>query len=189
MEKYNLTVESISAEVIEVLVNLARNVIGTNVGEVILREMKVENKNDGREIVYKFAESIEDVLGKNGAFATLKQVGRDLAQKLMDENPSTEWKWLFNNALREFGFAELIEETGTEAFICNCVFYDILQEKGLEPTEHPVCWTGWGFIEGFMKEFEGIQRIKWSGRDVSAKRCKFDFITNNEDLLIESFAK
>ncbi len=37
-------------------------------------------------------------------------------------------------------------------------------------------------VIGFMKVFEGVQRIKWTGRDIEAKRCKFDFIKNNEDI-------
>lgn len=178
----DVKIKQISKEVIEVLVSLARGVIGFNVGAVILREMKIVNANDGKEIVYKFAGSIEDVLGKNGAFATLKQVGRDLANKLMYENPENEWSSLFYNALREFGFADMIRQEENRAFICSCVFYDMLQENNLEPTEHPVCWVGWGFIEGFMKEFEGVQRIKWAARDVENNRCQFDFIRNNEDL-------
>jgi len=177
-----LSINTITEEVVNVLVNLARGVIGFNVGNVILRELNIENENDGREIVYKFAGSMEDTLGRNGAFATLRQVGRDLAQKLMDENPKDEWKTLFVDGLRQFGFAQMIEEESDHAFICNCVFYDILQQNNLEPTQHPVCWTGWGFIEGFIKEFEGVQRIKWSSRDIENRRCKFDFIRNNEDI-------
>lgn len=182
-------IANISEEVIGVLVDLARGVIGMNVGSVILREMKIENEKDGREIVYKFAASIENTLGKNGAFATLKQVGRDLAEKLMAENEENEWEGLFHNALREFGFAQMVKKEEGAAFICNCVFYDILKADGLAPTEHPVCWTGWGFIEGFMKVFEGVQRIKWTGRDIEAKRCKFDFIRNNEDISFASIKK
>lgn len=181
-EEEIVSVKQITEEVIEVLVALARGVIGFNVGTVVLRELKIENQNDGREIVYKFAGSLEATLGKNGAFATLRQVGRDLAEKVMDENPESEWENLFHNALREFGFAEQIKQEKDSAFICNCVFYDMLEADGLKPIEHPVCWTGWGFIEGFMKVFEGVQRIKWTGRDIEAKRCKFDFIKNNEDI-------
>ncbi|MGB1019250.1 MAG: hypothetical protein ACPGVH_09260 [Chitinophagales bacterium] len=177
-----INVNQISEEVIEVLVGLARGVIGFNVGSVVLRELKVENENDGREIVYNFAGSLETTLGRNGAFATLRQVGRDLAEKLMDDNHEAEWESLFHNALREFGFAQQIKQEKDSAFICNCVFYDVLKADGLGPIEHPVCWTGWGFIEGFMKVFEGVQRIKWTGRDIEAKRCKFDFIKNNEDI-------
>ena len=180
--KETLTIKSISKEVIEVLVNLARRVIGYNLGSVVLRELQIENTDDGREIVYKFASSLEDTLGKMGAFATLKQVGRDLSLKLMNESLEQEWEQLFKNALREFGFAEMIDKTNNSAYICNCVFYDVLQKDGLEPTEHPVCWVGWGFIEGFMKEFEGVQRIKWASRDIENQRCKFDFIRNNEDI-------
>ena len=182
MNEQNLKIESISKEIIDILVNLARGVIGFNVGNVILRELLIENKYDGREIVYKFASSMEDTLGKNGAFATLRQVGRDLSLKLMNENHESEWRDLFNNALRQFGFAQMIKQEGDKAFICNCVFYDVLQENNLEPTQHPVCWVGWGFIEGFMKEFEGIQRIKWTSRDFENNRCQFDFIRNNEDI-------
>ncbi len=182
MEEEVQTVKQISKEVIDVLVGLAKGVVGTNVGAVILREMEIENDSDGREIVYKFAESIEGTLGKNGAYATLKQVGRDLAVKLMNDSPEDQWEGLFHNALREFGFAQKIVQEKDTAYICSCVFYDVLKADGLGPIQHPVCWTGWGFIEGFMKKFEGVQRIRWTGRDVEAKRCKFDFIRNNEDL-------
>ena len=100
----------------------------------------------------------------------------------MDENPREMWKSLFHNAINEFGFAEMIKKEQNCAYICSCVFYDRLQKDGFEPTEHPVCWVGWGLIEGFMKEFEGIQRIRWTRRDIENNRCQFDFIRNNEDL-------
>ena len=175
-ENENLKIKEISQDVIEVLVGLTRGVIGYSIGTVMLRELNLEENPNGREILYRFAGTIEDTLGKNGAFATLRQVGRDLAQKLMDENPEEEWKGLFNNALREFGFAQEIKDTENEAFICSCVFYDMLQENNKAPTEHPICWTSWGFIEGFMRVFKDVKRIQWAGRDIEAKRCKFDFI-------------
>lgn len=177
-----MTIKDITEEVIEVLVSLARGVIGHNLGSVVLRELDITNKNDGKEIVFKFAGSLEINLGKHGAYATLRQVGRDLAKKIMAENSEDKWNFLFLNALNEFGFANEVVKNDTSAFICNCVFYDVLQLEGLEPTEHPVCWIGWGFIEGFMKEFENIQRIKWTYRDIENRRCKFDFIYNDEDL-------
>lgn len=182
VNKEVVTINQITKDVIEVLVALARGVIGFNVGTVLLRELKIENPEDGREIVYKFAGTIEETLGKNGAFATLKQVGRDLAKKIMAENPESEWDNLFQNGLREFGFAREIKKEKDKAFICSCVFYEVLQQDGLQPTQHPVCWTGWGFIEGFMKVFEGVQRVKWHSRDVENNRCQFDFIYNNSDM-------
>ena len=46
--------------------------------------------------------------------------------------------------------------------------------------EHSVCWTGWGFIEGFMREIEGIKAIEWSSRDYENNRCQFNYITKNQ---------
>lgn len=186
IEKENNPIDIISTEIISILVNLAKGVIGNNVGGVILREMEINDFTNAKEIIYKFSSTVENIIGKNGAFATLRQIGRDLATKILEENPKHEWSLLFNNAMNEFGFANMIKHRDGSTFMCNCVFYNVLQKEGLEPTEHPVCWAGWGFVEGFMKEFENIQRIIWVGRDNDAKICKFDFIRNNEDLTIDS---
>lgn len=182
MQNTKVDFKAISKEVIQLLVNLTRGVIGYNIGSVLLRELDIKDITNGKEIVYKFSQSLEDTLGKGGAHATLKQVGRELAETLMSESPNSEWDKLFKTALNDFGYAQIIEKNTDSAYICNCVFYDILQVNNLEPTEHPVCWTGWGFIEGFMKVMEGVQRIKWVERDILNNRCKFDFIWNNEDL-------
>ncbi|MFT4644747.1 MAG: putative hydrocarbon binding protein [Planctomycetota bacterium] len=58
-------------------------------------------------------------------------------------------------ALNDFGFAQEIIKEENQAFICNCVFYDILQSKALKPIPHSVCWADGGFIEGFMRELKG----------------------------------
>jgi len=39
-----------------------------------------------------------------------------------------------------------------------------------------VCWVGWGFIEGFVREMKGIKGIKWESRDIEAEKCKFIFL-------------
>jgi hypothetical protein len=41
-------------------------------------------------------------------------------------------------ALNDFGFAQEIIKEENQAFICNCVFYDILQSKALKPIPHSV---------------------------------------------------
>ena len=63
-----------------------------------------------------------------------------------------------------------------KSFICNCVFYSVLQRNNLEPIEHSVCWTGWGFIEGFMREIKDIKAIKWVSRDIENNGCQFDYV-------------
>jgi hypothetical protein len=54
----------------------------------------------------------------------------------------------------------------------------VLQRNNLEPIQHSVCWTGWGFIEGFMRVIKDIKGIQWKKRDVENNRCEFDYIPN-----------
>lgn len=166
----------ITQEVITVLVDLMRNVIGTNAVDIILKKIEVEEEAKGRFIVFAFAESSTNLLGKKGAFATLRQVGRELAKVMMQKHQRDEWEMVLETALNDFGFAQKIEADMQNAFICNCVFYDILKSKSLNPIEHSVCWAGWGFIEGFMRELKQIRGIQWMNRDIENKRCQFDYI-------------
>lgn len=176
----NEKVNEVSEEILDILIDLTRIVLGDSNHQLLLNDLQGEENKDGKQFVYKFATSLEKILGKNDAFATLRKVGISFAQKLMEIFPKEEWNDLFIDCLRRFGFAQQIIKNNDSALICNCVFYDILQENGLGPIEHPVCWTGWGLIEGFMKEFEGVDRIQWSSRDIENKRCKFDFIRLNQ---------
>lgn len=166
----------ITEEVIEILVNLMKTVIGDNAVKIILRDLSVEENAKGRYIVYAFAESATQLLGTKGAFATLRQVGRELSKVMMSKHPKEEWESVLATALNDFGFAQEIKKEDDKAFICNCVFYDILQSKDLQPIQHSVCWAGWGFIEGFMRELKGIRGIQWKNRNIEEKRCQFDYI-------------
>ncbi len=129
----------------------------------------------GRELVLAFAGETQTILGSKGAFATLRQVGRDLAKSIMADHAPEDWETKLEEGLNDLGFAERIEKETGRAFICRCVFYDILEQRGLEPIEHAVCWAGWGFIEGFMKALRGVSGIEWVSRDVSGEKCEFRF--------------
>lgn len=178
-------INEVSEEIIDILVSLTKGVLGDVKHKQLLEDLQFEDKHDSRTFIYKFASSLEKLNGKNDAFSTLRIVGRQFSQKLMEIFPENEWNNLFIDSLRYFGFAQKIKKTDNAAFICNCVFYDKLQKDGLEPTEHPICWTGWGLIEGFMKEFENVDGIIWASRNIEKKRCKFDFIRNNETVTFD----
>ncbi|NPA53971.1 MAG: hypothetical protein GXO21_04815, partial [Aquificae bacterium] len=135
-----------------------------------------EDKEDGRKLVYKFAEETQKLLGDKGSFAVMRQLGKELAKKLMKEYPKEEWEKVLSTALNNLGFAKEIIKEKDKAFICDCVFFEILEENNIKPVSHAVCWTGWGFIEGFVKEIDGVNSIKWSSRDYNLNRCQFDFI-------------
>jgi len=175
MDKLEIKGE-ITEEVINILVDLMKSVIGDNAVNIILSNLSVEEGAKGRYIVFAFAESSTNLLGRKGAFATLRQVGRELSKVMMSKHPRGEWDFILTTALNNFGFAQQIIKDEDKAFICNCVFYDILKSKSLKPIEHSVCWAGWGFIEGFMKELKGIKGIQWKKRINAEKRCQFDYI-------------
>lgn len=166
----------ITQEVIDTLINLMKEVIGENGVTVVLSGLEVEENASGRKIIYAFAESTTRTLGVKGAFATLRQVGRELSKVMMANHPRENWEHVLQTALNDLGFAQEIKRENNQAFICNCVFYSVLKANNQEPIQHSVCWAGWGFIEGFMKELEGIKGIQWKARDNENNRCKFDFI-------------
>ena len=164
----------INEEVINLLVSLMENILGKSAVQVILKNCK--DKTDGRRLVYKFAEETQKLLGDKGSFAAMRQLGRELAKKLMEEHPKEEWEEILATTLNNLGFAKQIRKEKDRAFICDCVFYDILEENNLKPITHAVCWAGWGFIEGFVKEIEGVKGIQWVSRDYQHRSCQFDFI-------------
>lgn len=164
----------ITQEVINKLVELMKNILGERAVNIVLRQ--IGEDATGRELVYAFANETQNLLGQKGGFSAMRQLGRDLAKSLMKENPREMWDEILETALYEFGFAKRIEKEKDKAFICSCVFYEILNRNGLKPIEHSVCWAGWGFIEGFVKEMEGAKGIQWKERDYENERCRFDFI-------------
>ena len=167
---------SISQEVIDTLIGLMQDVIGEKAVKIVLNGINVGEGAKGKDIVYAFAESTTNILSKKASFAILRQVGRELALVIMSKHDETDWEFVLETTLNDLGFAQKILKEEKQAFICNCVFYSILQSNGLNPIEHSVCWTGWGFIEGFMRELKDIKGIQWVHRDVVNNRCQFDYI-------------
>ncbi len=180
MEENNVRIEgSITKEVIDTLIGLMKDVIGDKAVNIVLNNIDVSEGAKGRDIVYAFAESTTNILSKKASFAILRQVGRELASVIMSKHPKENWDSVLETTLNDLGFAQKIEKENGKAFICNCVFYSILQRNNLGPIEHSVCWTGWGFIEGFTRKIEDIKAIQWASRDLENNRCQFDFVPHN----------
>jgi hypothetical protein len=166
----------ITQEVVNTLVGLMEEVIGKAAVNIVLKQFPEDEHPPGRELVFQFAEETENLLGTQGAYAVLRQVGRDLAKNVASSLPEEQWQHALERSLNEFGFADCISKEDDEASINNCVFYPILEERELPPIGHAVCWAGWGFIEGFMKLIEGVKGIKWVSRDMERKSCKFVYL-------------
>jgi len=166
----------ITKEVIDTLISLMTDVIGEKAVKIILNGLNVGEDAKGRDIVYAFAESTTNMLSKKASFAILRQVGRELAQVIMSKHNREDYDFVLETTLNDLGFAQKIEKNENNAFICNCVFYSVLQRNNLEPIQHSVCWTGWGFIEGFMRVLKDIRGIQWKERDVVNNRCEFAYI-------------
>lgn len=174
----NIKIEGeITQEVIDTLIGLMTDVIGKKAVEIVLNGINVGEGAKGKDIVYAFAESTTNLLSKKASFAILRQVGRELASSIMAKHAPEEYDFVLTTTLNDLGFAQQILKEDNHAFICNCVFYSILKQNNLGPIQHSVCWTGWGFIEGFMRELKGIKGIKWARRDVDNNRCQFDYLT------------
>lgn len=171
----------INKEVIDTLVSLTKNILGEKTVDIILNEINKKSNGkelSGRDIVFSFADEIQNMFGKNGGYAIVRQLGREVAKVLMQNHPKEEWEDLLEKSLNTFGFAYKIERNQDEAYICNCVFYEgVLKPRNLGPIEHCVCWCGWGFIEGFVKSLEeGVKGIKWMERDIENHKCRFVFL-------------
>lgn len=165
----------INTEIINIIIKMMESILGKNMVQIILNRCHHDNVLSSTELVYAFAQETQTLLGHKGSYATLRQVGRSIAKGLMAQHPKAEWKNILKQTLNHFGYAYCIEQEIDKAFIVQCVFYDKLTEEGLQPTQHAVCWIGWGFIEGFMKPLENIKSINWVCRDIAHQRCEFVF--------------
>jgi predicted hydrocarbon binding protein len=167
-------------EVINTLIDLTKAIIGEKAVDNIVKSVNEKNKENatGKDIVFAFADEIQNLFGQNGEYEIIRQLGREVAKSLMEKHPKEEWEDLLEKSLNAFGFAYKIERNKNEAYICDCVFYEEnLKPRGLGPIEHCVCWYAWGFIEAFVRGLEaGVKGIKWEERDYENQKCKFVFL-------------
>lgn len=168
----------ISQEILEDLYSILSNIVGERAVNLFKRKIAEKGITDIPTIIYELAGEMGKTFGTRGAFATLREVGRQVARDLMEHHPREEWGKVFEEGLNIMGFAKGVKKEPTRACICSCIFYpNFLQKEGLKPTEHPVCWIGWGFIEGFMKAFTNALGVRFKERDFERQQCWFEIIT------------
>lgn len=170
----DVAITPISWQVLDTLIEKLEGVIGARAMK-ILKTIDSADRNSppSPRIVYDLGNELEDLLGKKGAFSLLRLVGREIGQMFTDGKDTESARELLNVTLRHLGFAYEIKLDSEHAYICHCVFYDYLKQDGFAPIERPVCWTGWGFIEGCLKNVNGAHHIKWQKRDNQKKACRF----------------
>ena len=167
----------ISQEILEDLYKILSDIVGEKAVNLFKKRIEKKGIKDVPTIIFEVAGEMENIFGTKGAFATLREVGRQIARDLMESHPKEEWEEIFERGLNIMGFAKGVKKEPTRACICSCIFYpNFLSKKNLKPTEHAVCWIGWGFIEGFMKAFTGALGVKFQERDHQNEACWFEII-------------
>jgi len=166
----------VKQDVIDTFVTLTEGIIGKNATNLVVNKCKANGSDSGKDLIFALTDQIQMILGDKGAFAVIRQVGRDIAKMIINETDEENLIAAMESNLALFGFADGIECGKECSHICNCVFYDRLVENNIAPIEHAVCWCGLGFIEAFSRKIEGVKSIEWVSRDIEAKKCKFNYI-------------
>jgi len=168
---------TLTEELLEDIYKDLSQIIGQKAINFFKRKIEEKGITDVPTIIFEIAGEMGKTFGVKGAYSVLREVGRTVARQLMETHPKEEWEEIFEKGLNIMGFAKGVKKESERACICSCIFYpNFLEKKNLKPTEHPVCWIGWGFIEGFMKAFTGAKGVKFEGRDFDRKQCWFRII-------------
>ncbi len=163
-----------SWQVIDLLVEKIASLIGEDAAGLLATVREADHHRDpSPELVYQLGNDLEELLGRDGAFAIVRQVGREIGREFTAGKEREEALRILEETLRHLGFAYRIELEEDDAFICRCVFYELLRRDGYGPVQRPVCWAGWGFIEGCLGTIEGAHHITWKERDLENQRCRF----------------
>jgi predicted hydrocarbon binding protein len=166
---------TLSTEILEDLLKHLSSIVGDKAVNLLLK--RIENRENLPQVVFAISEQIGEIFGQKGAYSVLRELGRTVARDLMANHPRGEWEEVFKKGLNLMGFAEGVEMRPDKACICSCVFYpQFLEGQNLKPTHHPVCWIGWGFVEGFMKALTGAKGVKFAERDFEKGQCWFQII-------------
>jgi iron uptake system EfeUOB component EfeO/EfeM len=77
----------INQEVINTLIDLTKAIAGEKVVDNIMRSIMEKNKENviGKDIVFTFADEIQNLFVRKGGYAIIRQLGRELAKSLMEK--------------------------------------------------------------------------------------------------------
>ncbi len=177
MSQHKLAVADMSWQVIDLILEKMRLLIGEGALSVLQEIKNVDRSSDpSPELVYRLSNELGDLLGAQGAFAVIRQVGREIGVHFSEGKGAEAAKTILQETLRGLGFAYEIRLDESDAYICSCVFHRMIEAEGARPIEKPVCWAGWGFIEGCLKEINQAHHIRWRDRNEQKKECRFEIM-------------
>ena len=148
------TQEQINHEIILTIIEIAKELLGPfNVNTMLNQVADAKGVLEGSDLLIAFGDKLQVQYGNNGAFATMRQLGREVGKKLMSVHPDDEWNHLMRKGLSTLGFTDNIRIEDKKIIVTDCIYFNILEHRGINPTEHSFCWMGMGFIESFIRVF------------------------------------
>jgi len=166
------TQKEIDQPTIMILVELLSQVVGEATVQMALNSLIEKGGSAGSELIMDLSEEIELLFGSDGAYAILRQVGRQFAEIASKGKNANAYE--VSSAINALGIAREVELTPEHACVMNCVFHKQIINRDREAVDHPVCWIDRGVLEGYLNNSDGSQQIHWSSRDNKQGSCNFE---------------
>jgi len=158
---------------------ILESLIGKRAVQIIRRKIESEARTkDPSKILFTAVSALTELIGRNGACAIVREIGREVAAKMMEGRPPSTWWSICQEALKEAGYAQQLEDLSEGDFcVVGCSFYpQFLKPNGLEASKHPICWIASGFIEEFARRVKGVKGIHFEFRDNEKNCCRFKYL-------------
>lgn len=173
--------EQINHEIVLKIIEIAKGLLGSfNVNTMLNQVADAGSIPEGCDLLIAFGDKIQSQYGDKGAFATMRQLGREVGKNLMANHPAEEWEDLLKTGLLTLGFTKNIKIGENSVEVTDCVYHKILEQRGKKPTEHSFCWMGLGFAEIFIRAFnKNIRSVKWQHRNDNMNCCFYKLEYNS----------
>ncbi len=156
---------------------ILEGLIGKRGTSIVMREVAQLQNPHPSEIIFTAVNALLKLLGNHGANAIVREIGREVAQRMMKKHPPEKWWELCKSALVEAGYAKDIKllEDGTVC-VGECAFHpNILKPQGLDAAQHPICWIASGFIEEFIRRIKRVKGLRFKRREENC--CRLQLLT------------
>ncbi len=128
----------------------------------------VEDSSRWIKLIAAIGDSIAEFTGLSAAQAIMRAAGREFIKKSLGEIRDPVEAAI--NMLERLGFLEKVVSGGDgRYFIRNCRLAEYLEANGREPGKHPLCYFGFGLIEGCFSKAGKHTAIKFISRE--GKTC------------------
>jgi predicted hydrocarbon binding protein len=156
---------------------ILETLIGKQAVKMIHRAIEEAGAKEPPQILFVAVNKLQELIGRRGACAIVREIGREVADKMMENHPPQEWWFVCKQALKETGYARELKSVNGRGFcVFGCMFYPyFLKPNNLEASKHPICWIATGFIEEFMRKIKKIKGVGFVKRENNC--CEFKYIT------------